>query len=164
MRNSAAANPKRDPEFNQWITSDDTAGPHKPFTEREMLYWGAWLANSLGPQFHHWSKDSDFNQAGIDKRLGVCGVTDPALTESTIAFDFFHNSNPLGDYKGKGGFGWQIVDKHAGLPVEWDYKPGGCAATPPVNDKMDGGGTFNGLGPAHGLSCVSPFNDFPDED
>ena len=165
MRNSAAANPKRDPEFNQWVKSDDTAGPHKPFTEREMVFWQTWLANSLGPQFHHWSKDSDFDQAGLDKRLGVCGVTDRSLTEATVAFDFFHNSNPLGNYSGKGGFGWQIVDKHVGLPVEWDYAPTGCAATPPVNDKMDGGGTFNGLGPApHGLSCASPLNDLPDDD
>ena len=165
MRNSAAANPKRDPEFNQWVRSDDSAGPHKPFSEREMIFWENWFkSNSLGPQFHHWSHDSDFNQSGLDKRLGVCGVTDPSLTEATIAFDLFHNSNPLGSYAGKGGFGWQIVDKHVGLPVEWSYAPGGCAATPPVNDKTDGGGTFNGLGPNHGAVCASPLNDLPDDD
>jgi hypothetical protein len=149
MRNSAAANPKRDPEFNQWERSDDSAGPHKPFTEREMIYWEPWIkSNSLGPQIHHWRLDSDFDQAGLDKRLGVCGVTDRTLTELTVAFDIFHNSNPLGDYAGRGGFGWQIVEKHVSIRPEWDYSPGGCPASPPVNERVDGGGTFNGMGPS----------------
>jgi hypothetical protein len=157
MRNFVATNPQHDPEFNQWRKSNDTGGPHPPFNQREMIFWEAWTdSNSLGPTFHHWRQDSDFNQAGIDKRLGVCGVTDPTLTELTIAFDFFHNSDPLGDYGGRGGFGWQIVDKHSGIRPDWDYTPTGCAATPPVNDRPDGGGTFNGLGPARGASCIAP--------
>jgi hypothetical protein len=156
MRNSPAINPKRDPEFNQWVRSDDSKGPHPPFNEREMIFWDNWFANSLGPQFHHWSRDSDFSQAGIDKRLGVCGVTDPTLTEATIAFDFFHNSDPLGNYAGRGGYGWQIVDKHLSIRAEWDYAPAGCSASPPLNDRSDGGGTFNGLGPARGPNCAAP--------
>jgi hypothetical protein len=160
-RNFAAANPKRDPEFNRWQTSDDSSGPHEPFDQREMIFWDNWLkSNSLGPQIHHWSRDSDFNQAGIDKRLGVCGVTDPTLTELTVAFDFFHNSNPLGNYAGRGGFGWQIVEKHIAVPAEWDYAPAGCSAAPPLNDSEDGGGTFNGLGPVRGAACAAP-NDLP---
>jgi hypothetical protein len=157
MRNFVATNPKHDPEFNQWRKSNDTGGPHPPFNQREMIFWEAWTdSNSLGPTFHHWHQDSDFGQAGIDKRLGVCGVADPTLTELTIAFDFFHNSDPLGDYGGRGGLGWQIADKHLGIRPNWDYTPGGCAVTPPVNDRPDGGGTFNGLGPARGPSCIAP--------
>ncbi|MFI5363063.1 MAG: hypothetical protein ACHQ49_13915 [Elusimicrobiota bacterium] len=157
MRNFVAANPAHDPEFNQWRKSNDTGGPHPPFNTREMIFWEKWTdANSLGPTFHHWRQDSDQTQSGIDKRVGVCGVTDPTLTELTIAFDFYHNSDPLGDYGGRGGFGWQIVDKHSGVNPRWDYTPGGCPVTAPVNDRMDGGGTFNGLGPAHGANCAAP--------
>jgi hypothetical protein len=153
MRAASAANPKRDPEFNQWRRSDDSSGPHAPFDEREMIYWDSWIksVNSVGPQFHHWRRDSDFDRAGIDRRLGVCGVTDPSLTELTIAFDFYHNSNPLGDYSGRGGYGWQLVDQHVSLRAEWDYAPGGCSSSPPVNDRRDGGGTFNGMG----ASCAA---------
>jgi hypothetical protein len=160
-RNFSAANPNSDPEFNRWITSDDSAGPHEPFNQREMIFWDAWFdSNSLGPQFHHWHQDSDFTQEGIDKRLGVCGVTDPTLTELTVAFDFYHNSDPLGEYEGRGGFGWQIVDQHLGISAAWDYTPGGCSPTPPVNEEVDGGGTFNGLGPVRGAACANT-NDRP---
>ena len=157
IRNSSAANPRLDPEFNQWRTSDDSSGPHAPFNGREMIYWDSWIksANSVGPQFHHWRRDSDFDQGGIDRRRGVCGVTDPSLTELTIAFDFFHNSNPLGKYAGRGGYGWQIVDQHVGLRANWDYTPVGCPASSPVNDHPDGGGTFNGMGPAS-AACAAP--------
>jgi hypothetical protein len=162
LRNSSAANPGRDPEFNQWEPSDDLSGPHKPFNEREMIYWDSWVkANSLGPQFHHWRRDSDQDQAGIDKRLGVCGVTDPTLTELTIAFDFFHSSDPLADYGGRGGRGWQIVDQHVSVPANWDYRPVGCPVAPPVNDRPDGGGTFNGLGPASGSCAARPSGSRP---
>jgi len=151
MRDSAAANPGGDPEFNQWRRSDDLAGPHAPFNEREMIEWDSWIkANSMGPQFHHWHGDADFDAAGINKRLGVCGVTDPTLTELTIAFDFFHNSDPLGDYEGRGGYGWQIVDQHLSVHAEWDYAPAGCPASAPLNERPDGGGTFNGMGPSCG--------------
>jgi hypothetical protein len=160
LRNFSAANPKRDPEFNRWQSSDDTSGPHAPFNQREMIFWDNWLnSNSLGPQIHHWHRDADFNQAGIDKRRGLCGVKDPTLTELTVAFDFFHNSNPLGDYSGRGGFGWQIVDKHISVSAQWDYTPSGCSVTPPLNDSEDGGGTFNGLGPARGAECAEPGSD-----
>jgi|GEM_PF-3663608 len=161
MRNTAAANPSRDPGFNQWRKSDDSEGPHAPFNAREMIFWASWprdeSSNSLGPQMHHWRTDSDFNQAGVNKRVGVCGVNDPTLTELTIAFDFFHNSNPLGDYAGRGGYGWQIVDKNVSLDAAWDYAPTGCPASAPLNDDPSGGGTFNGLGPkADGRACASP--------
>jgi hypothetical protein len=157
MRDASAANPDLDPEFNLWRHSDDLAGAHAPFNDRLMIKWDSWLkANSLGPQFHFWKQASDVDSTGIDKRLGVCGVTDPTLTELTIAFDFFHNSDPLGDYEGRGGFGWQIVDKHVNMRANWDYVPNGCAASAPVNDAPDGGGTFNGLGPALGGSCAAP--------
>jgi len=149
MRNFAEANPDNNPTRNQWVTSDDLAGPHAPFTQREMIYWyRAWYdLNSNGPQFHHWHQDSDFTQSGIDVRLGVCGNTDRSLTEMTIAFDFFHNSDPLGDYEGRGGYGWQIVDKYVGLNATWDYMPSGCPTTPPTNTDPYGGGVFNGMGP-----------------
>ena len=179
MRNFTELNPKHDPEFNQWRKSNDTGGPHHPFTAREMIFWGTWTnevppgpaprwrrdmqagadSNSLGPTFHHWRRSSDFDQRGVDRRLGVCGVTDPTLTELTIAFDFFHDSDPLGDYGRRGGYGWQIVDQHVGLRVHWDYTPGGCSVTAPLNDRIDGGGTFNGLGPAHAASCAAPALD-----
>jgi len=60
---------------------------------------------------------------------------------------FFHNSDPLGDYEGRGGYGWQIVDKYVGLNATWDYMPSGCPTTPPTNTDPYGGGVFNGMGP-----------------
>src|SRR5207302_8997322 len=85
MRNFAAANPARAPGFNLWQKSDDIAGPHRPFTQREMIDWYRSFAdvNSNGPQFHHWAADSDFDAGALDQRLGVCGVTDRSLTELT---------------------------------------------------------------------------------
>lgn len=152
MRNFPAA-------INQWQKSDDLAGPHAPFTQREMIFWYKAFTDlqSNGPQFHHWASDADFNQSGINQRLGVCGVTDRSLTELTIAFDFFHNSDPLGDYAGRGGYGWQIVDQYVGLDADWAYVPTGCPATPPVNTDPYGGGTFAGMGPTlSNGACTSP--------
>jgi hypothetical protein len=148
MRNFAAANPGHAADYNQWVTSDDPAGPHPPFTQREMIFWyrGTFDLSSNGPQFHHWHQDSDFTQSGIDQRLGVCGVGDRSLVESTIAFDFYHNSDPLGDYTTRGGYGWQIVDKYVGIVSNWSYMPTGCPTTAPVNTDTFGGGTFNGMG------------------
>lgn len=159
MRNFMIANPTQDPTFNQWQKSDDVAGPHAPFTQREMIYWyKAWYeVNSDGPQFHHFGQDGDFDQNGIDQRLGVCGVTDRSLTELTIAFDFFHNSDPLGDYSGRGGFGWQIVDQHIDINADWNYTPTNCPVTQPVNMDLYGGGTFSGMGPTQqNGTCTAP--------
>jgi hypothetical protein len=159
MRNFALANPTQDANYNQWVKSDDLAGAHAPFTQREMIFWYKAFTDlqSNGPQFHHWHQDSDFTQSGIDQRLGVCGVSDPSLVESTIAFDFYHNSDPLGDYAGRGGFGWQIVDQHVGLNANWSYTPSGCSPTAPVNMDPYGGGTFAGMGPVQsGAACTSP--------
>jgi hypothetical protein len=163
MRNFAAANPAQDPAGNQWVKSDDLAGPHAPFTQREMIYWYRdWYdINSNGPQFHHWAQDSDFTQSGIDQRLGVCGVTDPSLVESTVAFDFYHNSDPLGDYSGQGGYGWQIVSMYVGIDADWAYTPTSCPVTAPVNTDPYGGGTFAGMGPSlnNGVCTETPIAD-----
>jgi hypothetical protein len=162
MRDFAIANPIGNPAYNLWVTSDDLAGPHAPFTQREMIFWyKAWYdLQSNGPQFHHWHQDSDFSQSGINLRLGVCGVSDRSLVESTIAFDFYHNSDPLGDYSGRGGYGWQIVDQYVGIVPNWDYMPTGCPNTPPVNTDPYGGGTFAGMGPSlAGDVCGKPTFD-----
>jgi len=160
IRNYNQANPDKNKNRNMWVKSDDFAGPHTPFTQREMIYWYAeWYElQSNGPQWHHWHLDSDFRQAGLNERLGVCGVNNTSLTEMTIAFDFFHNSNPLGDYAGRGGYGWQIVDKHVGLVVNWKYTPTGCPVTDPINTDTYGGGTFNGMGSCLDKSghCLPP--------
>ena len=161
MRNFAAANPTTQTGYNMWVKSDDLAGPHAPFTQREMIYWYKALTDlqSNGPQFHHWHQDSDFTQSGIDARLGVCGNADPSLTELTIAFDFYHSSDPLGDYATRGGYGWQIVDQHSSIVAGWSYMPTGCATTAPVNTDPYGGGTFAGMGPsldADGGACTAP--------
>jgi hypothetical protein len=165
MRNFAAANPTMEAGYNQWVTSDDPAGPHAPFTQREMIFWyrAIYDLSSNGPQFHHWAKDSDFTQSGINVRLGVCGVTDTSLTESTIAFDFYHNSDPLGDYSGMGGYGWQIVDMYVGLVPDWTYMPTGCPVTAPVNTDEFGGGTFAGMGPTqvNGACVATPLGTCP---
>jgi hypothetical protein len=144
---------------NLWVRSDDIAGPHAPFTQREMIAWYE-APNDIqtqGPQFHHWQADSDFSQDGINKRLGVCGNTDRSLTELTIAFDAIHDSDPLGDYAARGGYGWQIVDQHAGITANWSYVPTSCSPTPPVNTDPYGGGTFAGMGPSlvNG-ACTAP--------
>jgi hypothetical protein len=144
---------------NAWVKSDDLAGPHPPFMQREMIPWyrAIYDLQSEGPQFHHWHRDSDFSASGIDVRLGVCGVTDRSLTESTIAFDFNHNSDPLGNYQTRGGTGWQIVDQHLQIDAGWDFVPTGCPASPPVNTDQYGGGTFNGMGPVlDGGTCTAP--------
>jgi hypothetical protein len=160
MRNFALANPTSEAGYNMWVKSDDLAGPHAPFTQREMIYWykAIYDLQSNGPQFHHWHQDSDFTQSGIDVRLGVCGNTDRSLTESTIAFDFYHNSDPLGDYSGQGGYGWQIVDQYSSITANWSYMPTGCPTTQPVNTDPYGG-TFAGMGPsldADGGACTAP--------
>jgi hypothetical protein len=149
MRDFQSANPSQDPNFNRWVKSDDLAGAHAPFTQREMISWyRAFLdPQTQGPQFHLWHKDSDFTQSGINQRKGVCGISDPSLVEATIAFDFTHNSDPLGDYSTRGGYGWQIVDQHVAADGGWDYTPSGCAPTSPVNADTFGGGTYNGMGP-----------------
>jgi hypothetical protein len=159
MRAFAIANPSHATGYNAWQKSDDIAGPHAPFNQREMIYWyRAWYdPQSEGPQFHHWHQDSDFSASGIDHRLGACGVTDRSLVESTIAFDFYHNSNPLGDYATRGGYGWQIVDQHVSIDAGWSYMPTGCPVTAPVNTDIYGGGTFAGMGPVlDGGGCTFP--------
>jgi hypothetical protein len=159
MRDFQVVNPTKDPSGNLWVTSDDLAGPHAPFTQREMIFWykAFYDLQSEGPQWHHWHQDSDYTLSGIDTRLGVCGNTDRSLTELTIAFDSFHNSDPLGDYSGRGGYGWQIVSQYVGIDPEWDYMPTGCPVTQPVNTDEFGGGTFNGMGPsADGGACWEP--------
>ena len=150
MRNFAEANPGKVAGYNEWVKSDDLAGPHAPFTQREMIYWykAIYDLQSEGPQFHHWHQDSDFSQSGIDVRLGVCGNTDRSLVESTIAFDTYHNSDPLGDYAGRGGYGWQIVAMYSTIDPDWTYTPTGCPTTAPVNTDPYGGGTFAGMGPS----------------
>jgi len=160
MRDFAQASPGAAPGGNAWVKSDDVAGPHAPFTQREMIFWyrAFYDIQSEGPQFHHWHADADFTQSGIDARMGVCGNTDPTLVEATIAFDAFHNSDPLGDYTGRGGTGWQIVGQHTSLDPAWDYAPSGCAPSPPVNTDPYGGGTFAGMGPTQDGSgaCTKP--------
>jgi hypothetical protein len=88
-------------------------------------------------------------------------VTDPSLTESTIAFDTVHDSNPLGSYPSdgtsNGGLGWQIVDQFVGINADWAYVPSGCTATAPVNTSPTGGGTFAGMGSSlDGGACWPP--------
>jgi hypothetical protein len=159
MRDALEANPSHLAGFNEWAKSDDLAGPHKPFTQREMIVWYRAVTDlsSNGPQFHHWASDADFNQNAINQRLGVCGVTDRSLTELTIAFDFYHSSDPLGDYAGRGGYGWQIVDQHLDINAAWTFMPTGCPVTAPVNTDPYGGGTFAGMGPSlQGGTCTSP--------
>jgi hypothetical protein len=161
LRDFAQANPGAAAGGNAWVTSDDVAGPHAPFTQREMIFWyrAFYDIQSEGPQFHHWHSDGDFTQSGIDQRMGVCGNTDRSLVEATIAFDSFHNSDPLGDYSGRGGAGWQIVGQHSSLDPAWDYAPTGCAPSPPVNTDPYGGGTFAGMGPSQDGSggCTRPL-------
>ena len=163
MRNFAAANPSHTAGYNEWVKSDDLAGPHAPFTQRDMIKWYRALTDlqSQGPQWHFWAKDSDFTQTGLNMRLGVCGVTDPSVTELTIAFNFDHDSNPLGMYGKDGtamaGFGWQIVDQFVGIPSDWTYTPTSCPTSAPVNMSTTGGGTFAGMGPSlNGSVCTSP--------
>jgi hypothetical protein len=160
MRDFAQANPGNVDGGNAWVKSDDLAGPHAPFTQREMIFWyrAFYDPQSEGPQWHHWHQDADFTQSGIDQRLGVCGNTDRSLVESTIAFDTFHNSDPLGDYSGRGGTGWEIVGQHSSIDPDWVYAPTGCAASPPVNTDPYGGGTFAGMGPSLGPDggCTNP--------
>jgi hypothetical protein len=160
MRNFAEANPAQTAGGNTWVKSDDVAGPHAPFTQREMIYWykAIYDLQSEGPQWHHWHQDPDFSQSGIDARLGVCGNTDRSLVESTIAFDSFHNSDPLGNYAGRGGYGWQIVAQYSTIDPAWDYTPTGCATSAPVNTDPYGGGTFDGMGPVQASDggCTAP--------
>jgi len=162
MRNFTEANPTGKAGYNMWVNSNDLAGPHAPFTQREMIAWFRGLIDlqTQGPQFHHWAKDSDFTQSGLNQRLGVCGVTDPTITELTIAFNSVHDSDPLGDYgsdgASNGGYGWQIVDQFLGTGfANWMYLPTGCLPTPPVNTSVTGGGTFAGMGPSlNGSTCT----------
>jgi len=163
MRDFTIANPAHEAGYNQWVKSDDLAGPHAPFTQRDMIAWfkAALDPQTQGPQFHFWHQSSDFTQSGLDQRLGVCGVTDPSVTELTIAFDTIHDSDPLGSYPSdgasKGGLGWQIVDQFVGIDAQWTYTPSGCPATSPVNTSVTGGGTFAGMGPSlDGSACTSP--------
>jgi len=160
MRNFAAANPGRASGYNVWEKSDDPFGPHAPFTRREMIFWyrDTYGVASEGPQFHHWAQDADFDPLGLTLRLGVCGVTDPTLTELTIAFDSLHSSDPMAFYPGRGGYGWQIVDQHLDVDAEWTYQPTGCPTTGPVNTNPFGGGTFAGMGPCSSDAggCTTP--------
>jgi hypothetical protein len=163
MRYFTEANPTHETGYNGWVKSDDLAGPHAPFTERDMIPWfrAFYDLQTQGPQFHFWHQNSDFTQSGLNQRLGVCGVVDPSVTELTIAFDSVHDSNPLGNYTSdgasNGGYGWQITDQFVGLDPDWNYEPSGCATTPPLNTSTTGGGTFNGMGPVlDGSVCTNP--------
>ncbi len=162
MRNYTIANPTQQPGFNAWTKSDDLAGPHAPFTQRDMVSWFKAFTDlqTQGPQFHFWQKDSDFTQSGLNQRLGVCGVTDPSVTELTIAFDSVHDSNPLGNYPSdgtsNGGYGWQVTTQFVGLDPNWMYMPTSCPTTAPLNTSTTGGGTFNGMGPSlSGSTCTN---------
>ncbi len=162
MRDFTIANPSHQTGYNEWVKSDDLAGPHAPFTQRNMIAWfkATLDPSTQGPQFHFWHQDSDFTQSGLNARLGVCGVTDPKITELTIAFDTVHDSNPLGNYPSDGashgGLGSTIVDQFVGIDADWTYMPGGCPMTAPVNTSMTGGGTFAGMGPSlNGTACTS---------
>jgi hypothetical protein len=166
MRDFTIANPTHEAGYNEWVKSDDLAGPHAPFTQRDMIAWFKALTDlqTQGPQFHFWAKDTDFTQSGLNQRLGVCGVTDPSVTELTIAFDSVHDSNPLGKYgtdgRSMGGYGWQVVDQFVALTPDWTYMPSACPTTAPVNTSTTGGGTFAGMGPSlDGSVCTSPALD-----
>jgi hypothetical protein len=127
---------------NVWRGSDDLAGPHYPFTGRDMIRWKKMvLGNSEGPQFHFFKSESDLNANGLKSRSGACGVTDPNVVEATIAFNWDHDSNPLC----KKSWLQEVADK-SGEDPQWDYRPSGCTATPPINSEVNGGGTHNGLG------------------
>jgi hypothetical protein len=64
------------------------------------------------------------------------------------------SSDPLGDYAGRGGPGWEIVAAHVRIDAEWSYMPTGCAARPPVNTDPYGGGTFARMGASKvGATC-----------
>jgi hypothetical protein len=162
MRDFTIADPTHEAGYNEWVKSDDLAGPHAPFTERDMIAWfrGVLDLGTQGPQFHFWHQNSDFTQSGLNQRLGVCGVTDPTITELTIAFDGVHDSDPLGTYSSDGasdgGLGWQIVDQFVGISADWSYMPTSCPMTSPVNTSVTGGGTFAGMGPSlDGSACTS---------
>jgi hypothetical protein len=162
MRDFTIANPTHEAGYNAWVKSDDLAGPHAPFTQRDMIAWfkATLDPQTQGPQFHFWHQDSDFTQSGLNARLGVCGVTDPTVTELTIAFDTVHDSNPLGTYPAdgasQGGLGSHIVDQFVGVTADWTYMPSGCPTTAPVNTTVSGGGTFAGMGPTlQGSTCTS---------
>jgi hypothetical protein len=163
MRDFTVANPSHQAGYNEWVKSDDLAGPHAPFTQRNMIAWfkATLDPQTQGPQFHFWHQDSDFTQSGLNARLGVCGVTDPTVIETTIAFDTVHDSNPLGNYPADGtshgGLGSTIVDQFVGIDADWTYMPGGCPMTAPVNTSVTGGGTFAGMGPSlDGSVCTAP--------
>ena len=144
MRNYTPANPTHQAGFNAWTKSDDLGGPHAPFTQRDMVPWFKALIDpqTQGPQFHFWQKDSDFTQSGLDQRLGVCGVTDPSVTELTIAFDTVHDSNPLGNYPSDGtstgGYGSaESLDSVRGSRhPNWMYVPTSCPTTAPLNRRV----------------------------
>ena len=53
----------------------------------------------------------------------------------------------VGDYSGRGGYGWQIVAQHSSIDPNWAYVPTGCPTSAPVNTDPYGGGTFAGMGP-----------------
>jgi len=163
MRNYTIANPSQQAGYNAWTKSDDLGGPHAPFTQRDMIPWfkATLDPQTQGPQFHFWHQDSDYTQSGLDQRLGVCGVTDPSVTELTIAFDTVHDSNPLGNYPSdgasNGGYGWQITNQFVGVDPNWTYMPTSCPTTTPLNTSTTGGGTFNGMGPClNGSACTNP--------
>jgi hypothetical protein len=162
MRDFSIANPTHVAGGNQWVKSDDLAGPHAPFTQRDMIAWfkATLDPQTQGPQFHFWHQDSDFTQSGLDQRLGVCGIADPTITELTIAFDTIHDSNPLGSYPAdgtsKGGPATQIVDQFVGTGADWTYTPGTCSASAPVNTSTTGGGSFAGMGPSLVGSACAP--------
>jgi hypothetical protein len=162
MRDFTITNPAHEAGYNEWAKSDDLAGPHAPFTQRDMIPWFKAVLDpqTQGPQFHFWHQSSDFTQSGLNQRLGVCGVSDPTVTELTIAFDTVHDSDPLGTYpadgQSQGGLGSQIVDQFVGIVADWTYMPSSCPATSPVNMSVTGGGTFAGMGPSLDGSVCTP--------
>jgi hypothetical protein len=153
-------NPKKVKGYNAWRKSNDPGGPHKPFSERDMICWGGtpcWLpdANSEGPTWHFFAKDGDLDPAGLRDRRGVCGVADPHLVELTIAFNWDHESDPLC------GKDWpkEVVDKigHANFRT---YKPNGTCDAPPISIDPASGKDHgeDGLGPdqLNGTCLASP--------
>jgi hypothetical protein len=132
------------PAQNKWEASDDMAGAHRPFTDRDMIDWKSMpLGNSEGPQWHFFRTESDLNadrQAALSRRPGVCGFNHPNIVEATIAFSFDHDSNPLCND------GWiKKIAKKSGDP-EWDYAPVGCSQSEPAGSEVNEGGAHNGLG------------------
>jgi hypothetical protein len=126
--------------WGSWVDSNDPAGPHPPFNQREDIRWGfSIFTGNNGPTRHHWSNDG--YRVSLCSRLGVGLVTDPSVVEVTTSYNWLHDSNPALTYGGR--FGYQIAEDHLG-PGQYDWMPSGCPWTPPAPDAAYG---HWGLGP-----------------